>query len=134
MFTLPRRLVSEFLGTAFLLMGVVGSGIMGTNLSPDDGVALLANMAATGAILSVLIMVFGPVSGAQNLLQHLAWYLLFWVALNLGRARFLSQLGYIFQRLTGLPRPHHLPIPRLPSQEVLLIPFREFYPTMFLHS
>ena len=46
-------------------MGVVGSGIMGTNLSPDDGVALLANMAATGAILSVLIMVFGPVSGAH---------------------------------------------------------------------
>ena len=65
MFTLPRRLASEFLGTAFLLMGVVGSGIMGTNLSPDDGVALLANMAATGAILSVLIMVFGPVSGAH---------------------------------------------------------------------
>ncbi len=65
MFTLPRRLTSEFLGTALLLMGVVGSGIMGTNLSPDDGVALLANMAATGAILSVLIIVFGPVSGAH---------------------------------------------------------------------
>ena len=46
-------------------MGVVGSGIMGTNLSPDDGVALLANMAATGAMLSVLIIAFGPVSGAH---------------------------------------------------------------------
>ena len=56
MFTLSRRLASEFLGTALLLMGVVGSGIMGDNLSPDDGVALLANMAATGAILVVLIL------------------------------------------------------------------------------
>ena len=65
MFTLPSKLTSEFLGIAFLLTGVVGSGIMGTNLSPDDGVALLANMAATGAILSVLIMVIGPVSGAH---------------------------------------------------------------------
>lgn len=65
MFTLPRKVAAEFLGTAFLLTGVVGSGIMGTNLSPDDGVALLANMAATGAILSVLIMVIGPVSGAH---------------------------------------------------------------------
>ena len=65
MFTLPHRLASEFLGTALLLMGVVGSGIMGTNLSPDDGVALLANMAATGAMLSVLIIAFGPVSGAH---------------------------------------------------------------------
>ena len=54
MFTLARRLASEILGSALLLMGVVGSGIMGTNLSPDDGVALLANMAATGAILSVV--------------------------------------------------------------------------------
>ena len=65
MFTLSRRLASEFLGTALLLMGVVGSGIMGDNLSPDDGVALLANMAATGAILVVLILTLGPVSGAH---------------------------------------------------------------------
>jgi len=64
-FTLSRRLASEFLGTALLLMGVVGSGIMGDNLSPDDGVALLANMAATGAILVVLILTLGPVSGAH---------------------------------------------------------------------
>ena len=65
MFTLSRRLASEFLGTALLLMGVVGSGIMGDNLSPHDGVALLANMAATGAILVVLILTLGPVSGAH---------------------------------------------------------------------
>ena len=65
MFTLSRRLASEFLGTALLLMGVVGSGIMGDNLSPDDGVALLANMAATGAILVVLILTLSPVSGAH---------------------------------------------------------------------
>jgi len=60
-----RRLTAEFLGTAFLLATVVGSGIMGDMLSPDDGVALLANMAATGAILAILILIFGPISGAH---------------------------------------------------------------------
>ena len=51
-----------------LLMGVVGSGIMGTNLSPDDGVALLANMAATGAILSVLLLYLGQSLGLISIL------------------------------------------------------------------
>lgn len=61
-----RRLSAEAIGTAFLLMGVVGSGIMGETLAAgNSAVALLGNTAATGAILYVLITIFGPVSGAH---------------------------------------------------------------------
>ncbi|MGB5557494.1 MAG: MIP/aquaporin family protein [Paracoccaceae bacterium] len=61
-----NRLLAEALGTAFLLIGVVGSGIMAETLSPQNiGVALLANAIATGCILYVLITILGPVSGAQ---------------------------------------------------------------------
>jgi glycerol uptake facilitator-like aquaporin len=60
------RIASEFLGTAFLLMIVVGSGIMGESLSRGDAaIALLANSLATGAGLFVLIQSLGPVSGAH---------------------------------------------------------------------
>jgi glycerol uptake facilitator-like aquaporin len=64
--TLRERVVSEFLGTAFLLMIVVGSGIMGESLAAGNAaVALLANSLATGAGLFVLIQTLGPVSGAH---------------------------------------------------------------------
>ena len=63
---LPRRLVAEGLGTAFLLAIVVGSGIMGDRLSGGNvAIALLANAVATGAGLAVLILIFGPLSGAH---------------------------------------------------------------------
>jgi len=65
-FDLNRRLLSEFIGTAFLLATVVGSGIMAETLSGGNiGLALLANTIATGAILFVLITMFGPISGAH---------------------------------------------------------------------
>lgn len=61
-----NRLLAEFIGTAFLLIGVVGSGIMAEALSPQNiGVALLANAIATGCVLYVLITILGPVSGAH---------------------------------------------------------------------
>jgi glycerol uptake facilitator-like aquaporin len=64
--SLAQRLFSEWLGTAFLLAAVVGSGIMAAKLAGGNGaVALLCNTLATGAILVVLITVFGPVSGAH---------------------------------------------------------------------
>lgn len=64
--TLWRKLLAEFLGTALLLACVVGSGIMGVNLSQgNDAIALLANAGATSGILYVLIVVLGPVSGAH---------------------------------------------------------------------
>jgi glycerol uptake facilitator-like aquaporin len=63
---LARRLVAEALGTALLIVAVVGSGIMATRLSPGDvGLQLLENAAATAAALVGLILVFGPVSGAH---------------------------------------------------------------------
>jgi len=63
---LCRRLVAEGLGTLFLLATVVGSGIMGERLAKgNDAVALLANTFATSAILVILIMAFGPLSGAH---------------------------------------------------------------------
>jgi glycerol uptake facilitator-like aquaporin len=61
-----RRLVAEALGTALLLVAVVGSGIMAERLAGGNiAVALLANALATGAALVVLITVFGPLSGAH---------------------------------------------------------------------
>ena len=63
---LPRRLGAEALGTAFLLATVVGSGIMGERLADGNvALALLGNTIATGAILVVLILIFGPLSGAH---------------------------------------------------------------------
>ena len=64
--TLSRRLVAEALGTALLLMAVVGSGIMAERLANgNDALALLCNTVATGAALVVLIAVFAPLSGAH---------------------------------------------------------------------
>jgi glycerol uptake facilitator-like aquaporin len=63
--TLPRRLAAEGLGSAFLLVAIVGSGIMAERLADDAALALLANTAATAAMLFVLIAMFAPVSGAH---------------------------------------------------------------------
>jgi glycerol uptake facilitator-like aquaporin len=63
---LPKRAVAETLGTAMLLAAVVGSGIMGERSAAGNvAVALLANTLATGAALVVLILTFGPISGAH---------------------------------------------------------------------
>ena len=65
-FDRPRRLAAEAIGTAMLLATVVGSGIMGERLADGNvALALLGNTIPTGAILVVLILVFGPVSGAH---------------------------------------------------------------------
>jgi glycerol uptake facilitator-like aquaporin len=64
--SLARRLFSEWLGTAFLLAAVVGSGIMAQKLAGGNAaLALLCNTIATGAILVVLILIFAPLSGAH---------------------------------------------------------------------
>ena len=63
---LTRRLVAEGLGTGFLVIAVIGSGIMASRLSPDDtGLQLLENAAATAAALIGLILIFGALSGAH---------------------------------------------------------------------
>jgi len=64
--SLARRTVAEWLGTAFLLAAVVGSGIMAERLaSGNAALALLCNTIPTGAMLVVLILIFGPISGAH---------------------------------------------------------------------
>jgi glycerol uptake facilitator-like aquaporin len=63
---LAQRLFAEWLGTAFLLAAVVGSSIMAERLAGgNDALALLCNTIPTGAILAVLILTFGPLSGAH---------------------------------------------------------------------
>lgn len=63
---LARRLTAEAIGSFFLFAGVIGSGIMAENLAGGNvALALLANTIATGAILYVMIEMFGPVSGAH---------------------------------------------------------------------
>ena len=61
-----QKLLSEYLGTLLLVFSVVGSGIMAENLSQtNEGVVLLANAIATGAMLYVIISIFSPISGAH---------------------------------------------------------------------
>jgi glycerol uptake facilitator-like aquaporin len=60
-----KAVFAEFLGTALLVAAVVGSGIMGSNLSGDLLVALIANTIATVLALGILILTLGPVSGAH---------------------------------------------------------------------
>ncbi len=89
-FDLPRRLAAEALGTCALVCTVIGSGIMADRLTDDVAVSLLGNTLPTGAILVVLITVFGPISGATLTLPfhsdllcgvtcHGAnWHLMYW--------------------------------------------------------
>src|SRR2546426_3124394 len=64
--SLNRRVVAEAVGTAVVLMAIVGSGIMGERLAAgNNAIALLANSLATGAALFALILTFGPISGAH---------------------------------------------------------------------
>ncbi len=87
-----RRALGEFIGTALLLIAVVGSGIAAQRLSPGDtGLELLENSAATGVALIAIILAVGPVSGAHlnpvvtladRLLGGMTWseMLVYWVA------------------------------------------------------
>jgi glycerol uptake facilitator-like aquaporin len=63
--TVARKLVAEGLGTALLVAAVVGSGIMAQHLAKDPATALLCNTIATGAALVAILLMFGPISGAQ---------------------------------------------------------------------
>ena len=65
MLSSAAKLVAEFVGMAILACVVVGSGIMGTNLSSDPGVALLINTISTIFALAILILILGPISGAH---------------------------------------------------------------------
>ncbi len=91
-----RRLTAEFLGSAMLAAIVIGSGIAAQSLSPGDiGLELLENAIATGAGLSVIILIFGPVSGAHlNPVVSL-------VDCALGRMRWKEALAYTPFQIAG---------------------------------
>jgi glycerol uptake facilitator-like aquaporin len=93
---LPRRLLAEFLGSAFLAAAVIGSGIAAANLSPGDvGLQLFENAAATAAGLFTIILMFGPVSGAHfNPVVSL-------VDASFGGLRWREALAYIPAQVSG---------------------------------
>lgn len=89
------RSIAEFSGTALLVCVVVGSGIMGTNLSQDAGVALIINTISTMLALVLLIFVLDPISGAHfNPVISL-------VQLIRKRQKTSQTLAYIFAQITG---------------------------------
>jgi len=95
-FSISQRACAEFLGTAFLVTAVVGSGIMGERLSSGNvAIALLANSIATGAALVTLILTFGPISGA-----HFNPVVTITGALSGGLAR-ADMLPYILAQFAG---------------------------------
>jgi glycerol uptake facilitator-like aquaporin len=93
---LARRLLAEFLGSAFLAAVVVGSGIAAQRLSPGDvGLQLFENAAATAAGLFTIILMFGPVSGAHfNPVVSL-------VDASFGGLRWREALAYIPAQVSG---------------------------------
>lgn len=95
-FSQAQRIVAELIGTAFLLAAVVGSGIMAERLAGGSiGLALLCNTIATGAILAVLILALGPVSGAHF---NPAVTLAFLVRREIGAG---MALVFVFSQLVG---------------------------------
>ena len=94
--TISQRLGAEFLGTAFLLAAVVGSGIMAERLAGGNvALALLCNTIPTGAILFVLITMLGPISGAHF---NPAVTVTFWLK---GDCRALDGVNYILVQIGG---------------------------------
>lgn len=92
--SLPRKLAAEFVGTAFLVSAVVGSGVMATRLSDDVGLQLLENSIATGAVLSALILALQPISAAFNPVVSL-------VEVGLGELRFGAGAALIVAQVAG---------------------------------
>lgn len=91
---LPRKLAAEFVGTAFLVSAVVGSGVMAARLSDDVGLQLLENSIATGAVLSALILALQPISAAFNPVVSL-------VEVGLGELRFGAAAALIVAQVAG---------------------------------
>lgn len=91
-----QKLLAEGLGTAFLLVGVVGSGIMGAALADGNtAIALLANAIATGCILYVIITTLGPISGAHF---NPAVTLAFWLR---GSMETFEAVKYVIVQIIG---------------------------------
>lgn len=93
--SLTRQILAEFLGTAFLLMAIVGSGIMAQSLTDDVGLQLTMNIMATTASLGCLILTFISISGAHfNPAVSL-------VDLLLGNLKLFAAAAYVSAQLAG---------------------------------
>jgi arsenate reductase len=91
---LARKAATEFVGTAFLLATIVGSGIMASRLSQDVGLQLLMNSIATGAVLVALILALQPVSAAFNPVVTL-------IEMALGELRMTAATALIAAQVVG---------------------------------
>ena len=93
-----KKYISELIGSFFLVATVIGSGIMGANMAAgNNAVALLGNTIATGAILFVLIKMFGPISGAHF---NPAVSMIFFLRKELNLKNLLTYIAY--QMLGGI--------------------------------
>lgn len=93
---MARQLFSEWLGTFFLVAVVIGSGIMAERLAGGNmALALLGNTLATGAILVVIILIFGPISGAHF---NPAVTLAFWIRREINRHK---AIYYVIAQILG---------------------------------
>ncbi|MGW0364997.1 aquaporin [Streptomyces sp. NPDC002990] len=98
--SLPRRAAAEFIGTAGLLIVVIGSGIQAAALSRDTGVALIANSAASAIGLVLIIILFGPLSGAH--LNPVVTLTSWWARRASGEGPRLREVGlYTAAQLAG---------------------------------
>lgn len=96
MYLAKQKYLAEFIGTFFLLTTVIGSGIMAEKLSGNIiALSLLGNTIPTGAILAVLITMFGPISGAHF---NPAVTLVFLLRREIGR---LDSVVYVVMQVTG---------------------------------
>ena len=94
-FSKNQKYVCEFLGSFFLVLTVVGSGIMADHLSQDDGVTLLGNAIPTGLTLVVIISIFGPISGAHfNPIVSLVFWFKKVISLN-------DFIAYVILQISG---------------------------------
>ena len=94
-FSKSRKYVSELIGSFFLVLTVVGSGIMADQLSQDNGITLLGNAIPTGLTLIVIISIFGPISGAHfNPIVSLV----FWLKRMMS---FKDFIAYVVMQISG---------------------------------
>ena len=94
-FSRNQKYASEFIGSFFLVLTVVGSGIMADKLSNDDGITLLGNAIPTGLTLVIIISIFAPISGAHF---NPVVSLIFWLKKIIS----LSELtSYVMMQISG---------------------------------
>jgi glycerol uptake facilitator-like aquaporin len=94
-FSKNQKYISELIGSFFLVLTVVGSGIMADQLSKDDGITLLGNAIPTGLTLIVIISIFGPISGAHfNPIVSLV----FWLKRMMSLRDFIA---YVIMQISG---------------------------------